>query len=153
MARKLRALSWYELRLLVAATVALGTMRLAIRLIPFRLIIRAIGLSEGTSAETADGTSDARAVQIGRALHSAAAHTPGRDTCLVQALAGAALLRLSGMQPTLFLGVAKDGAAAEAITAHAWLRCGDITVTGQAEQHRYAPIANFTIAGDARPVS
>lgn len=153
MVRKLRARSWYERVLLVEATVALATMWLAVQLVPFRLIIRAIGLSQMTSVECSDEPVSAKAVQIGRAVQSAATRVPWGGTCLVQALAGAAILRLNGLTPTLSLGVTRDAPAGTSVLAHAWLRCGEVMVTGQVEQHRYKQIATFTAAGGERAVS
>jgi hypothetical protein len=131
--------------MLVCALLALGIMRLAVGILPFRRIAGAIGLCRGQSPAQIDPASEARAVLIGRAVRSAAAHAPWQSTCLVQALAGASLLRLSGIGATLYLGVAKDGAAGQALIAHAWLRCGRQVLTGEAERDRFAELASFAV--------
>jgi hypothetical protein len=120
----------------------LGLMRLTIRL-PFRTVSRVIGLHRGeTPGEVAPETV-ARAAAVGWAVRAAASYTPWESTCLVQALAATMLLRLRGIDCTLYLGVARDRVTPEAITAHAWLRCGELLLTGAAERERYTPVASF----------
>jgi hypothetical protein len=149
--RKLRARSRPERWLLIRATVALGLMRAAVGLLPFRTVARMVGLREG-SAGPIPGEPGERGAQIGWAVRAAAAHTPWQSSCLTQALAAAALLRRSGIDGTLHLGVAKDASAPTGVIAHAWLLCGRLALTGGAERSRYAEIASFTLAGrDRRP--
>ena len=51
-----------------------------------------------------------------------------KDSCLIRALTAKRLLNRMGYKCTLYMGVRKpDGRAME---AHAWLRCGKLTVTG-----------------------
>jgi hypothetical protein len=56
----------------------------------------------------------------------AAARIPG-STCLTRALAGAALLRWSGLPSRLAIGVRKPGGE---FAAHAWVVSGSEIVTG-----------------------
>jgi len=62
------------------------------------------------------------------AISAAAARTPWRSDCLLQAMAADRWLRRCRMQPEFFIGVAKH--AGGQLRAHAWLRCGDAMVTG-----------------------
>lgn len=64
--------------------------------------------------------------QTGRALARAGRCVPGA-TCLVQALAGMALLARQGYSATLCIGVAKRD---EAFGAHAWVECDGRSVVG-----------------------
>jgi hypothetical protein len=141
----LRGRSWAERRLHVRAVVALAIMGPAVRLLPFRVIGRAIGLREGECPETPDGRAGERAVEIGWAIRSAASQARHEPSCLVQALAAAALLRRAGIEATLTVGVAKDTSAAGGVAAHAWLDRGDLGLTGEAERHRYKPIKSFVL--------
>jgi Transglutaminase-like superfamily len=120
----------------------LGLMRLTIRL-PFRTVSRAVGLQRGETPTAVAPETSARAAAVGWAVRAAASYTPWENTCLVQALAATTLLRRRGIDSTLYLGVARDRVTPDAITAHAWLRCGELTVTGAAEQARYTPVASF----------
>jgi len=62
------------------------------------------------------------------AIGAAAARVPWRSDCLPQAMAAHRWLRRYGLRPEFFVGVAKkkDGQ----VEVHAWLRCGDLLVTG-----------------------
>lgn len=133
-------------RLLVRAGVALAVMRLAIRL-PFRTLSRVMGLRRGETAEAVEPSALARASAVGWAVRAAASYTPWESTCLMQALAAAVLLRRWQIDGTLYLGVATETRAAEGMTAHAWLRCGDLVLTGASERARYTPIASFVCTG------
>jgi hypothetical protein len=69
--------------------------------------------------------------------------TPWHSACLVQALAGAALLRQRRLPAALYLGVAKAPRQPDAIIAHAWLRCGEVFLTGEAGHQTYAVLSVF----------
>jgi hypothetical protein len=62
------------------------------------------------------------------ALDAAAARGPWRSDCLLRVMAADRWLRRYGYEPKFFLGAAK--LTAGQFGAHAWLRCGDVTVTG-----------------------
>jgi hypothetical protein len=69
----------------------------------------------------------------------------------VQALAAAALLRRRGTGATLYLGVAKTAGAPEGLSAHAWLRCGELVLTGAAERTLFTTIASFVLTERGHP--
>jgi len=62
------------------------------------------------------------------AIAVAAQHVPWRSDCLIRVLAADRWLRRHHLRPDFYLGVAKDNQGV--FTAHAWLRYGDLTVTG-----------------------
>ncbi|MFN8467425.1 MAG: lasso peptide biosynthesis B2 protein [Caldilineaceae bacterium] len=141
--RKLSACSGGDRWLLLQAAAWLGALRAAILVLPFRRIARLMGLAPGENS-AADPAQVARAVHIGWAVRTVAPRTPWQSVCLAQALAGAFLLRQRDLPGTVYLGVAKEGSAANALTAHAWLRCGDAILTGAAGRERYTVIAAFS---------
>jgi hypothetical protein len=143
---RFRRRSAEQRRLLVRAALMLGVMRLAVRL-PFRAVSRAIGLHLGEASESVAPEAMARAAAIGWAVRAAASYTPWTSTCLVQALAAAVLLRRHRIDGTLYLGVAREDDTPEGLTAHAWLRCGEVVLTGAAERARYTPVASFATSG------
>jgi hypothetical protein len=61
------------------------------------------------------------------ALAAAANHAPWRSDCLLRAMAAAAWLARRRLPVEFYLGARKTGGA---LTAHAWLRSGDVCVTG-----------------------
>jgi hypothetical protein len=70
-------------------------------------------------------------------------HGVWRSKCLEQGLAAKAMLRRRGLPNTLYVAVARE----VALEAHAWVRSGDICVTGQAEFDRYTVVARFADEG------
>jgi hypothetical protein len=73
---------------------------------------------------------------------------PRRPTCLMQALAARRVLAARGVTCDLYFGVQAAAASSDApnrptIAAHAWLRCGDFVVTGEAEAAAFQPIALY----------
>jgi hypothetical protein len=86
-----------------------------------------------------------RAELIGWAVQAAAARLPWHSTCLMEALAGAALLRRHSLPGTLSLGVGRGAASDEAILAHAWLRSGELVLTGEAERAQCAELVSFAL--------
>lgn len=92
-------------------------------------------------------TGEARAADVRWAVGAWARVWPWQPTCLMQAVAARRLLVERGVPCDLFFGVRgqRPGEATSApeIGAHAWLRCGDMIVTGEAEAARFQPIAVY----------
>jgi hypothetical protein len=141
--RKLGEQSWSERALLLEAFICLGVMRAAIGRMPFRCIAVRLGLTQVETCEVRKTSEVCQVTRIGWAVRVAAARTPWQSTCLVQALAGMALLRRRNIAGALYLGVAKDASAPELLVAHAWLRCGDVILTGESERKRYSVVSCF----------
>jgi hypothetical protein len=76
--------------------------------------------------------------RVAWAIGAAAGRVPWRAGCLEQAIAAKAMLRRRGIASTLYLGVTRDP-----VGAHAWLRVGDVNVTGGRDVARYAVVASF----------
>lgn len=118
------------------AVTCLALARLAVVLLPFRVLSRWLGVKRG---ETPDAVAaDARTLGVGKAVARVAERTPWRSKCLEQAIAAKAMLRRRGVESTLYLGVAR-----EPFGAHAWLRVGGLNVTGGQDVGRYAVVASF----------
>lgn len=81
--------------------------------------------------------------EVGWAVLAACRHTPWESLCLVQALTAKKLLNGYGFRCTLYMGVCKSKEGE--LLAHAWLRCGQIIVTGRQGASRYTVT---TIYGD-----
>jgi len=137
---KLRQHTWAERALALEALGWLAAMRLAVRLTRFQRIVNWLGLEPG---ETAGETAAAIAEQVGWAVRGTAAHTPWESACLVQALAAARMLQRRRVASTLYLGAARNPARREELHAHAWLRCGDLVLTGESESRNFPVVAKF----------
>ena len=145
---KLWARTWQERCLFAQAYLLLGVLRAAILLLPFRTITSMMGLVQGEQPTASGDIPTARTADIAWAIQAAAARTPWESACLAQALTGMLLLTRRGINATLYLGVAKDESDPQAMSAHAWLRCGAVILTGAGGLERFAAISSF-----ARPAA
>ena len=124
--RKLARLESAERRLLAEAAIAVPLVRLALTLLPFRLVhrrIAAAALRPRRSSPHDRMTPE----QIARMVTAVAARVP-RASCLTQALAATMLLARHGHAATLRIGVAKNDDGS--LRAHAWLESAGRTILG-----------------------
>ncbi len=144
--RKLAALSWAERWLLVQVFILLGVARLALRVIPFRHLAQHLGSRQVETAPDAPPEHLAQARRIALAIARVSPYTPWTSNCFPQALVARYWLRRRRIPSTLYLGVAltrSEGAPNSEMTAHAWLRCGPLIVTGGPGHERYTVTACF----------
>lgn len=80
-----------------------------------------------------------RAVMIGQAVSMVCRHTPWESLCLVQAFTARTILSRHKIHCNIYLGVRKDENGA--LKAHAWVRCGNLFVTG------FSGHESFTVSG------
>lgn len=147
--RALARASWADRALLAETVVCLAAARIAVRLLPFRVIAaRLTGEVDGGSVA---GDPPAAARRLAAAVGAVASYTPWRSKCLEQAIAAKAMLRRRGIPSTLYVGVARDPAARRPIVSHAWLRSGTLNVTGGDDVSRYAVITSFADTPGAQP--
>lgn len=70
-------------------------------------------------------------------------HTPWESKCLVRAMTARKILEKHHVSSTLYLGVGKDN---DKMVAHAWLRSGQLYVTG-GNGEQYGMVAKFRTTG------
>jgi hypothetical protein len=133
---------WSDWWLLVVVYVLLGVTRLAITLLPFRRLARYFGpLQVETPAEVPEEQLVA-ARRLAWAIARMSPYTPWKSNCFPQALTAKIWLQRRGIPSTLYLGAAlKTGNSG--MTAHAWLRCGSLYVTGGRGHERYGTVGIF----------
>jgi hypothetical protein len=131
--RSFLALERSERRLAVEAMALLVFVWLALRLLPF-LTLR--GLLSGYAARL-HRSSRAASVEperIARVVRAVADRAPFSITCLVRALVSDAMLRRSGFDSQLRIGVRLGGSrVTRSLEAHAWVECEDRIVGGELE--------------------
>lgn len=107
---------------------------------PFSDISPRIGvLWHETPKEKATGT----AWDVSAIVEAVCKHTPWESTCLVRGLTAKKMLNRRRHGCTLYMGVAPN--AEGGMDAHAWLRCGNLYVTGGEIAKKYTVT---TIYGD-----
>lgn len=128
---------------LAAAWSLLGLSRLAILVLPFAAVRRALGEHRDPRATTVlpalDRPTIVRAARIGAAVQVAARHTPWRSECYPQALTARLLLLAAGVPHVVSFGVRRDG---DALLAHAWVHAADVAVTGGSGRE-YTEVGSF----------
>lgn len=137
---KFLRLSTTERRLLIEASLLLGAIGPALRLIPFKTVRRLLDRASRTAAGSrkADPPSAERVVW---AVTVASRYVPraGAGTCLTRALAAQTMLAKRGYPALLRIGLARDDE--RRLQAHAWLESGDkVVIGGSADLERYTPL-------------
>lgn len=120
--RSWRALPALDRRLVREAAPLVLAVRLALWLLPFRLIVAALGrlpVQRGRHAPSAR--------RVALAVATASRYVPCAS-CLTQALAAQALLRRYRHPAELRIGVARP--AGRRLAAHAWVVCAGAVVIG-----------------------
>jgi hypothetical protein len=82
--------------------------------------------------------------RVSWAIAAASARVPWRADCLLKVMAADRWLRRHGMQGEFFLGAGKN--EADEFGAHAWLRYGDINVTG-GDGAQFTPLMTSETSG------
>ena len=135
----LRLLRRHPLLSLAAWATVVAT-RLALCVLPYRMIQRVAPAADDAASDT-HGDS-ARQYRIAQAVRTASWLVPGA-TCLTQALATQALLHLRGDRPKLCFGIARNERGR--LEAHAWLEAnGRIVIGGLPDLERYQRFASST---------
>ena len=138
---KLRALSFFEVLMLVVSVLTLPVVSLLLKLRGFRKTERIMALLSrlGMRSEA----SPVRVDQAARMVSIAAVQGPYKARCLEQALTVWWMLGLMGIKSTIRLGIYKSG---EAVEAHAWvLHEGKIVIGQMNEQKAFTPLLDVNI--------
>ena len=77
--------------------------------------------------------SDVILKEVAQVIDGVCSHTPWESKCLVRAMAAKKMLNRRGYLCTLYMGVRLEKYGK--MQAHAWLRCGDLYITGGNGNH------------------
>lgn len=132
---------------LEAAVLLIGAA-LALKLLPFRWLVRGGGLRLSQPHPGKQLSLPARHAglpgQVGQAVQRAARHLPLDLLCLPQALAGQWMLRRRRIASTLHFGMAKSTEGASPMQAHAWLTVAGHGVIGIPASLGFTEVARFS---------
>lgn len=129
-------------KLLLEAFFLTGINRGAILLIPFSKIKKYSGLYKEESTFKIDNEIYRIIKRVQWALRIVSKYTPWESKCLVQGLTAQKILKKRKINSTLYLGVKKN--KENNLLAHAWLRCGEVFVTGEQEKSGFVEVARFS---------
>jgi|SRR5882757_9012683 len=108
-------------------------------MLPFRRVAALRRLRTG-AAPSSGFVAGPYTERVGWAVQAIAARTPWTVTCLMQALAGSAMLHRRGVASCIHLGVAADD---DSYAAHAWLSAGPHILTGSGERERFTEVGRY----------
>lgn len=133
--RRLGQVGAREHRLLIEATLRLIVARVALAVVPFPRLARAMGgfvepaQAAHIAARAAARPSDREtARQVGWAVTRAARHVPFAAVCLPQAIAAHRMLRTRHIVSVIHFGTARG--ETKSLKAHAWVDVQGVEVTG-----------------------
>jgi hypothetical protein len=126
--------------LLLEATLWLAVAALATAGLPFRYV-RHLAAIRTTRPELPRQMRFTEATRIRWAILACARRVPWRAMCFQQGLAAQIMLRRRGVPSRLYYGVAPNDQ--RGISAHVWVRDGDINIIGAEIASRFAPLAAF----------
>jgi hypothetical protein len=131
-----------EQLLYIEVTFWLGMFRIAILILPFKVIASLLGKHMSESDKKHRFKSMETAKLIALSIRTMSLRLPWECKCLAQAVSGKIMLDNRKISNTLYLGVAKD--ENEKLIAHAWLRIGENIILGDEGLDRFAVVSTFT---------
>ena len=144
--RKFLALDAAGRRLFLQACRQLGTVRWALRRTPFKQLTTGLTVHRSAIAAAAVSPAEqATAERVGWAVRAASRYTPWSSSCLVQVLAAQRMLQERAIPGAIYIGAAPGNgdSGTVGLEAHAWLKCGERFITGEAGHQRYTVVSTF----------
>ncbi len=124
--------------LLVEAYFYLGWARI-LKGLPFSKIASSLGVQMHETSNLQSRANLKVSKNVAFAIEIMSRYTFWESKCLVRAIAGMKMLERRSIESTLYLGTARDDTGE--MIAHAWLRSGDVYVSG------YEGMKKFTVVG------
>ena len=137
-----RKLNFQDKLLFFKAFIITGIVRIAILNIKFDKLKSRLGKNNHESSKEIDVECYSYIDIVKKAVLRAAKYTPWQSKCLVQAVTVQYLLKKENIPSTIYLGVNKD--KCNKMQAHAWIRCGEIIVTGGEISNDFKVVAKFS---------
>jgi hypothetical protein len=126
--------------LLLEAALLLLAARAALRLFPFRWIVRAVSRPPAIR-QLDEIAAQALVRRVSWAVRAGARHGIGRAVCFPQGIVAQVMLARRGISCTLHYGVAKSPQGE--LEAHVWVRAGACAVVGCESADRFTPLVSF----------
>ncbi len=109
-------------------------------LLPYRCMKQYFGNYNEIDTHTSINLRELRCISI--MIQKLGNIVPWKCTCLVNAIAAKIMLKRRNIPATIYFGMAKD--SDKKIVAHAWVKCGDIYVTGEHIEYEFKAVGHFT---------
>jgi hypothetical protein len=138
--KKFFRLSRHDRSILLEATLWLVVSGLAIAILPFHQVGR-LASRPIKRPEPSPRVRSTEVKRIRQALGVSASRVPFRAVCFQQGLAAQFMLRWRGIPSVLYYGATLDNGSG--LSAHVWVRDGDVDVIGCEMASRYTQLAAF----------
>ena len=128
---------------LTEAFILLLYARILVVFKPFKKIAPTLGnhLEEASEIPSEDQIEEAKT--IGRAIKRVSQFTPFRSMCFEQAITASIMLSKRDIKTTTYFGVLKDESVKEGLKAHAWIKVGETTITGNRGINKFTVVSTF----------
>lgn len=126
---------------LLEAAFSLCLTSIVVKVLPFRWLAPHLGKHMEESSDALVGDKQDVVRMIGHAIQMASSNLPWHPLCLPQAITGKFMLKRRAISSTLYMGAKKE--EREKLSAHAWLRAGEMIVTGDREKDGFTVVARF----------
>lgn len=128
--------------LVAEALLLLPLAKLGIHFFPFKRIVQLLGKPHTESAKELNPAVYQQILQIRKTTSFVANKLPWKSKCFDQAIAVKIMLSRRGIPATVYFGVAIN--SENEMEAHAWVRSGEIFVSGWTGKDRYSIVATFS---------
>ena len=139
---RLRERTPRERRAVARAACLIWTIQIALAVLPFRHVLRAVGRlarPAGSGSGPSAGSSQFDRDLAVWSVEAAGRRLLSRNPCLPKALAVLTLFRRAGIDAELRLGVAREGE--DPMRAHAWVESeGKVVIGGDVPLEEYTPL-------------
>jgi hypothetical protein len=108
-------------------------------LTPLKWYASCLGIQQASTPDIP--IEDPRIRMIMRAIARGKKYSPWNIKCLAEAIAAQQMLNRRKIAATLYLGIARKDE--HEIVAHAWLRCGNIILTGRRGMNKFTVVSSF----------
>lgn len=117
-------------------------VRFTLLFLPFGKVLGWLGTTNAETARDVPEKAAAYAQKVKTAIWLCNKYTPWKTECYVQALTARLLLRSRNIPSTIYIGFYRD--KQQAMKGHAWLRCGQLIVTGNKTHTTFQVHAYFS---------
>lgn len=129
----------------IEAFILSGIYRFMMLYMPFKYVKKRLGEPKKESAREEPLEVYRLAKEIRGLVLLACKYTPWESECLIRAMLVQHFLKRKKIATTIYLGVNKDDL--NNMKAHAWLRCGEMIVTGHSQKRYFIQVAHFSNVG------
>jgi hypothetical protein len=114
---------------------------IAIKIVPFRFLSRCLGTHMASSPAVNKATNEQSIYLVQKSIDRVSNNFPYKVICMPEAMTAKLMLARRGIDSTLYMGVKKNESGD--LAAHAWLRAGEIFLTGELEKDDFTVVASF----------